>query len=202
VEQIRNVDPRLRVVLLLDRPDPRLVVEAMRAGARGVFSRSPFEAAALCKCVRRVYEGQIWINTSELEYLVTAFAQTPRLRVVDSTGSNLLSNREEEVMRLVAEGWGNREIARKLGLSEHTIKNYLFRVFDKLGISNRVELVLYAITNPKKTSPSEQITDTAVPGKGRLNMPSVAPIGDSFPEPATTEESVPALAQRAACSRR
>jgi len=202
VQQIRNVDPRLRVVMLLDRPDPRLVVEAMRAGARGVFSRSHFESAVLCKCVRRVYEGQIWINTSELEYLLTAFAQTPRLQVVDSSGSNLLSNREEDVMRLVAEGWGNREIARKLGLSEHTVKNYLFHIFDKLGISNRVELVLYAITNPKKTSPSEQVTDTAVPGKDRLKLPSVAPIDHSFPEPAIKEEPDPAPAQGSAGCRR
>ena len=52
-------------------------------------------------------------------------------------------------MRLVAEGLGNREIAEQLALSEHTVKNYLFHIFDKLGISNRVELVLYAVTNPK-----------------------------------------------------
>ena len=52
-------------------------------------------------------------------------------------------------MHLVAEGMGNREIAELLGLSEHTVKNYLFHIFDKLGISNRVELVLYAVTNQK-----------------------------------------------------
>jgi DNA-binding CsgD family transcriptional regulator len=126
------------------------VVEAVRAGARGVFSRSDFESAALCKCVRRVYEGQIWLSTRELDHLLAALAQTPRLQVVDSSGSNLLSNREEDVMRLVAEGLGNREIARQLNLSEHTVKNYLFHIFDKLGISNRVELVLYAMTNAKK----------------------------------------------------
>jgi DNA-binding NarL/FixJ family response regulator len=67
---------------------------------------------------------------------------------------NLLSRREEEVMRLVAEGLGNREIADQMNLSEHTVKNYLFHIFDKLGISNRVELVLYAVSNPKASKPA------------------------------------------------
>jgi two-component system, NarL family, response regulator DegU len=74
--------------------------------------------------------------------------------VVNPDGLNLLSRREEEVMRLVAEGLGNREIADLMKLSEHTVKNYLFRIFDKLGISNRVELVLYAVSNPKTVAPS------------------------------------------------
>jgi DNA-binding CsgD family transcriptional regulator len=65
---------------------------------------------------------------------------------------DLLSRREEEVMHLVAEGLGNREIAEQMNLSEHTVKNYLFHIFDKLGISNRVELVLYAVTNPKRST--------------------------------------------------
>ena len=56
-------------------------------------------------------------------------------------------------MRLVAEGMGNREIARELKLSEHTVKNYLFRIFEKLGFSNRVELVLYAIARLNQTAP-------------------------------------------------
>jgi DNA-binding NarL/FixJ family response regulator len=57
-------------------------------------------------------------------------------------------------MRLVAEGLGNREIADQMNLSEHTVKNYLFHIFDKLGISNRVELVLYAVSNPKASTPT------------------------------------------------
>jgi DNA-binding CsgD family transcriptional regulator len=55
-----------------------------------------------------------------------------------------LSRREVEVVRCVAEGLSNREIAQRLGLTEHTVKNYLFRIFDKLGVSKRVEVVLYA----------------------------------------------------------
>jgi DNA-binding NarL/FixJ family response regulator len=154
VREVRDQDPALRPILLLDRPEPQLVVEGLRAGARGVFSRSNFDPAALRKCVRRVFEGQIWVGNDELQYVIDALIQPRPLSVLNSGGPNLLTRREEEVMRLVAEGLGNREIADLLGLSEHTVKNYLFHIFDKLGISNRVELVLYAVSNPKKDGPA------------------------------------------------
>jgi DNA-binding NarL/FixJ family response regulator len=149
LREVRKVAPDLQPILLFDSPEPQLVLAALRAGARGVFSRCNFDFAALRKCVRRVFEGQLWIGNTELQYVVDALAQAQPLRVVNSEGLNLLSRREEAVMRLVAEGLGNREIADQLALSEHTVKNYLFHIFDKLGISNRVELVLYAVSNPK-----------------------------------------------------
>jgi DNA-binding NarL/FixJ family response regulator len=150
LREVHGADPALRPILLFDRPEPRVVVEGLRAGARGFFSRFNFDFAALRKCVHRVCEGQIWIGNTELEYVFAALAQTRPLQVVNPDGLNLLSRREEEVMRLVAEGLGNRQISELLNLSEHTVKNYLFHIFDKLGISNRVELVLFAVTNPKK----------------------------------------------------
>jgi DNA-binding NarL/FixJ family response regulator len=67
--------------------------------------------------------------------------------VLNSNGDHLLTGREEQVVALVSDGLSNREVARELNLSEHTIKKYLFRIFDKLGISTRVELVLYALNN-------------------------------------------------------
>ena len=67
------------------------------------------------------------------------------LRVIGSTGRYLLAQREDEVANLVAEVMTNREIARKLGVTEHTVSNYLFRIYEKLGVSSRVELVLYVL---------------------------------------------------------
>jgi DNA-binding NarL/FixJ family response regulator len=69
LREVREADPELRPILLFDRPEPRLVVEGLRAGARGFFSRANFDFAALRKCVRRVCEGQIWIGNTELEYV-------------------------------------------------------------------------------------------------------------------------------------
>ncbi len=78
---------------------------------------------------------------SVLDALVSA---TP-LWMVNPRGQMLLTKREDDVVKLVVDGLSNRETAQKLGLTEHTVSNYLFRIYEKLGISTRVELVLYAL---------------------------------------------------------
>ena len=139
--------PEIPKVLLVDTCDRELVVSAFRSGARGIFPINDANLRLLCKCLLRVAAGQIWASTEQLNYIMDLISEVPSLRVLDSRGSNLLTPREEQVVALVAEGLGNREIARELNLSEHTIKKYLYRIFEKLGISTRVELVLYAVNN-------------------------------------------------------
>lgn len=141
--ELRSLHPETRVVMLLDASERNQVVEAFRTGARGVFCRSE-SLKSLARCIQCVSEGQIWANSKELRYLLEALGEALPLRVVDTRGAALLSRREVEVVRCVAEGLSNREIAQRLGLTEHTVKNYLFRLFDKLGVSKRVEVVLYA----------------------------------------------------------
>jgi DNA-binding NarL/FixJ family response regulator len=141
--ELRTLHADARVVMLLDASERNQVVEAFRAGARGVFCRSE-SLLSLARCIQCVSDGQIWANSKELRYLLEALGEALPLRVVDTRGAALLSRREVEVVRCVAEGLSNREIAQRLGLTEHTVKNYLFRIFDKLGVSKRVEVVLYA----------------------------------------------------------
>jgi DNA-binding NarL/FixJ family response regulator len=138
-----TVHPKMRVVILLDRSEPDLVVKAFREGARGVFCRCD-SLNELPKCVRAVHANQIWINLSQLEFVMQALAEAPATNPIGIQGEVLLSKRESEVVRWLAEGLGNREIAKELHISEHTVKNYLFRIFNKLGVSSRVEVVLYA----------------------------------------------------------
>jgi DNA-binding NarL/FixJ family response regulator len=139
--------PKVAKVLVLESVDRELVVNAFRSGARGLFcfSVSPFRA--LCKCIQVVHRGQIWATAKQIDCLIDLISQVPSLRVVNADGVALVTPREEQVVALVAEGLSNREIARELALSEHTVKKYLFRIFDKLGISTRVELVLYAVNH-------------------------------------------------------
>ncbi len=139
--------PEIPKVLLLDAWDRELVVGAFRSGARGIFTITDSNLRLLCKCLARVAAGQVWINTEQLDCLLSLIAEVPSLRVLNSGGKAILTPREEQVVALVAEGLSNREIARQLNLSEHTIKKYMFRIFEKLGISTRVELVLYALNN-------------------------------------------------------
>lgn len=139
--------PEIPKVLLTESVNRDVVINAFRSGARGIFSISDADLRSLCKCLLRVADGQIWASTEQLNYILELISEVPSLRVLNSTGDRILTPREEQVVALVAEGLGNRQIAIELNLSLHTIKKYLFRIFEKLGISTRVELVLYAMNN-------------------------------------------------------
>lgn len=145
LRETRSWSPRVRAVMLLENGDQQAVLDAFRAGARGVFLRSAFSFESLCKCVHRVHQGQVWADSSQLTQVLDAFTQTEPRQLANPEGMKLLSRREKEVVRAVVEGYSNREIAERLNLSEHTVKNYVFRIFEKLGISSRVELVHYAL---------------------------------------------------------
>jgi len=146
--------PRMSSVLLVDSDERELVVNALRAGAKGIFlfSQTPFPM--LCKCIQCIFRGEVWVNSQQMNYVLDALSEVPTLRVVNSNGRFLLTPREEQVVALVADGLTNRGVATELGLSEHTIKKYLLRIFDKVGISSRVELVLYAMSHSEHR-PSE-----------------------------------------------
>lgn len=119
-------------------------VAYFRAQARGVLSGTNTDFAVLCKCVTCVHSGQIWANSEQLVCLVESLSQSKHLKIVNAKGLPILSAREEEVLNLLAEGMSNRDLAMTLKLSEHTVRNHLFHIFDKLGVSTRTEAVLYA----------------------------------------------------------
>jgi two-component system nitrate/nitrite response regulator NarL len=148
VSEIRNLHREVSIVVLLDRLERSLVVEAFRCGARGVFCRSG-SFQELCKCILCVNEGQVWASSAELRFVLEALVDPVPIETRTLPNSRPLSKREEEIAHMVAEGFSNRQISERLVLSEHTIKNYLFRVFEKLGVSTRVELTLYALKRGK-----------------------------------------------------
>ena len=150
LRELRASNPDLFAIMLLDSSKRETIVQAFRAGARGIFSRHD-SVEILSKCIRSVYQGQIWANSEQMSFAVEALASSPVVRAVDGNGLSLLSQREMEVVRCLAEGLTNREIANRLGLSQHTIKNYLFRIYDKLGVSSRLELLFMTLTQAGAT---------------------------------------------------
>ena len=148
VSEIRDLHHEVSIVVLLDTLERNLVLEAFRSGAQGVFSRSD-SFQALCKCILCVHAGQVWAGSVEIGYVLDALLDPLPLETLSLPSSRPLSKREEEIAHMVAEGFSNRQISERLDLSEHTIKNYLFRVFEKLGVSTRVELTLYALKRGK-----------------------------------------------------
>jgi DNA-binding CsgD family transcriptional regulator len=134
-------------------------------GIRGLFCRACQPFRALCRCISVVHRGQFWANTEQIGYLIEALSSVPQGRIINAKGEARLTPREEQVVSLVAEGIGNREVAQRLGSKENTVKKALLRLYDKLGVSNRVELVLYTLTHrgvdkfpplPASTSPATE----------------------------------------------
>jgi two-component system nitrate/nitrite response regulator NarL len=145
--EVRNSFPKTSVIVLLKSASEDLIIDAFRAGARGVFCREePLQA--LSKCIDAVNQGQIWANSKQLRSVLDAFASAAPLRLANAQGRVVLTKREIDVVKLVVDGYTNRAVAEKLGLTEHTVSNYLFRIYEKLGISSRVELVLYSLKRP------------------------------------------------------
>ncbi len=139
--ELSRSSPTTRVVVLLESPVSGEVIAAFRAGARGILFRAD-SAKPLAKCIHRVYDGQIWASSLDIGFLVEAFAES-KLQWANFSAMSQLSQREHQVVRCVVDGLTNRDISERLKLSEHTVKNYMFHIFEKLGLSNRVELIIY-----------------------------------------------------------
>jgi two-component system nitrate/nitrite response regulator NarL len=138
---LQSLFPHCSVVVLLDANDPDLVVDAFRARARGVFFRAdPMEH--LIKCIECVYRGEVWIASRDLRLVLDAFSECSPFHSSMATDPNL-TKREFDIANLVAAAQTNRQISRRLNLSEHTVKNYLFRIFEKVGVGSRVELAVH-----------------------------------------------------------
>ena len=118
------------------------VVRAMRLGARGVVLKQS-ASDLLVKSIRKVADGEIWLDNRMTAEVIDAFKKSAESG--QRREKPLLSDREKEIVQLVAQGFRNREIGEKLFISEQTVKNHLHNIFDKLGVSDRLELALYAI---------------------------------------------------------
>jgi DNA-binding NarL/FixJ family response regulator len=142
--------PATPIVTLFDTWQDDLILHAFRAGAKGVFCRTEKKLDMLWKCIAAVRQGQVWANSGQMHLLLNTLRKATPIRAASSPGMSLLSVRETEVANLVAEGLPNKEIALRLGITDHTVSNYLFNIYNKLGISSRVELVLFVMQQRKE----------------------------------------------------
>ena len=142
LEEINFDTMTTRVIVLTAAEDDRDVVRAMRLGARGVVLKQS-ASDLLLKSIRKVSDGEIWLDNRMTAEVIDAFKKSSEAG--QRREKPLLSDREKEIVQLVAQGFRNREIGEKLFISEQTVKNHLHNIFDKLGVSDRLELALYAI---------------------------------------------------------
>lgn len=138
--KMKELSPRTRTIVLTGSEHEKDVEESMRLGAHGyVLKHSP--TALILKSIRRVADGEIWLGTRHLEIVLRAFQDHVRH---SKEHAAQLSPREKQIIQLVISGCKNKDIAGQLFISEKTVKNHLSNIFDKLGVSDRLELALYA----------------------------------------------------------
>lgn len=143
---------RVRVVLFTGSESKEDFVEAMKLGCAGILLKNS-PALLIAKSIHKVSEGEIWLDANTTAAVIRQFAAptefTPPAQGNSKTPRDRaqLSQREREIIVLIAQGYKNKEIAEKMFITEQTVKNHLHNIFDKLGVSDRLELALFAIHN-------------------------------------------------------
>jgi two-component system nitrate/nitrite response regulator NarL len=139
--------PKLRIILLTVAIEKDQIVEALQLGTRGVVLKDS-ATQLLIKAIRTVMAGQYWVGRESVADLVQYLRRlVPPVGAKQEAPRFQLSEREREIIVAIAQGCTNREVAEKLSISEDTVKHHLSRIFDKTGVSTRLELALFAVRN-------------------------------------------------------
>ena len=153
LQRLQAVKNKTRVIVLTASDDKNEFVQAMRLGTSGIVLKQT-ATELLIKSIRRVHAGEIWLDSHTTAAVIRQFVaadEPPPQAAPAGPGRDRerspLSQREREIVALVAQGFKNKEMAEKMFISEQTVKNHLHNIFDKLGVSDRLELALYAIHN-------------------------------------------------------
>ena len=153
LQRLQAAKNRTRVIVLTASDDKNEFVQAMKLGTSGIVLKQT-ATELLIKSIRKVHAGEIWLDSHTTAAVIRQFvandeapaAPMPQTQSRERERSPL-SQREREIVALVAQGFKNKEMAEKMFISEQTVKNHLHNIFDKLGVSDRLELALYAIHN-------------------------------------------------------
>lgn len=171
VSEVLKVVPTARIVVQVSEVDEDETVDLYRRGVKGIIDRT-IAPDLLVKCVRRVAAGETWIDNQSVNWVIEAY----RLQAQQLTSPRNrphLSEKELNIIAGVTQGLRNKEIAYNIGTTEQVVKNYLRKVYDKLGVSDRLELALYCIHHQLLKKPEGQ-QDASANG---ANLASAARMG-------------------------
>jgi DNA-binding NarL/FixJ family response regulator len=145
IAELVKIAPELKLIVQASSSDENFTVELYRRGVRGIITRS-ISPDLLVRCVRRIAAGETWIDNQSVNWVIEAYrAQAASL--VNPKTQPRLSPKEMAIITCITQGKRNKEIAYQLGTTEQVIKNYLRKIYDKLGVSDRLELALYCLHN-------------------------------------------------------
>jgi DNA-binding NarL/FixJ family response regulator len=159
VSEILKRAPELKVIVVTGDLDADTTVEYLRRGVKGIVNRA-ITPDLLVRCVRRVAEGEIWLENRGVNWVIEAYKSQASM-LTSPRAKNRLTDKELLIVSCVTQGMRNKEIAQEVGTTEQVIKNYLRKVYDKLGVSDRLELALYCIHHRllEKHGPAENGTE-------------------------------------------
>jgi DNA-binding NarL/FixJ family response regulator len=145
VSDLLKQNPTLRIVVVTSEPEEELTLELFRRGAHAIVSRE-VEPELLVDCLRRVAKGETWLDSRGIQWVLQAY-RTQGSRPAAGRPKVQLTPKESLIVSCVTQGMKNKEIAQRVGTTEQVVKNYLRKVYDKLGVADRLELALYCLNN-------------------------------------------------------
>lgn len=187
VQEIMKEAPGLRLVVVTETPDQELTLELFRRGAHSVVSRE-VDSELFVECLRKVAEGEPWLEPHAVKWVLEAY-RTHGVRPQSARTKVQLTPKEALIVSCVTQGMKNKEIAARVGTTEQVVKNYLRKVYDKLGVADRLELALYCLNSKvlqdAKPAPPAQGTEAT-----RSSAPAQSPVQQetTAATPDTTEK--------------
>ncbi len=145
VTDLLNQAPQLKIVVVTPTSDEQLTLDLFRRGAHGILSRE-VEPEVLVDCLRKVAAGEPWLENQAVHWVMEAF-RGHTLRPSGARPKVQLTPKETLIVSCVTQGMKNKEIAVRVGTTEQVVKNYLRKVYDKLGVADRLELALYCLSH-------------------------------------------------------
>ena len=143
IPEIMRVAPDIKIIVQTAGADEANTVELYRRGVRGIIPRS-ISPDLLVKCVRKIGAGETWIDNQSVNWVIEAY-RSQATAITNPKSQPRLSPKELSIIACITQGKRNKEIAFQLGTTEQVIKNYLRKIYDKLGVSDRLELALYCL---------------------------------------------------------
>lgn len=190
VAEILKSAPGLRVVVVTPEPNEELTLDLFRRGAYGVVSKE-VEPEILLQCLRKVAKGEAWLDSKSTHWVLEAF-RTQGNKPTGSRTKVQLTPKESLIVSCVTQGMKNKEIAVRVGTTEQVVKNYLRKVYDKLGVADRLELALYCLSHRMPDNAAAPAVPESVSQEPAQNLPqqaSAAAAGAGPANPSTSNKN-------------
>src|ERR1041385_5016990 len=165
-QEIMKLSPALRLAVVTETPDQELTLELFRRGVHTIVSRE-IDSEIFVECLRSIAKGEPWLEPHAIKWVLEAY-RTHGTRPHGGRSKVQLTPKESLIVSCVTQGMKNKEIAARVGTTEQVVKNYLRKVYDKLGVADRLELALYCLNNKvlqdaKQAPPAAQAAAEATP---------------------------------------